>query len=79
MGTVGGVLLGMLVFFLLYVLSVGPAVVLMAGCPVVEPYFYAVYAPLVWLGDQVPWLGKALGAYADQWLRWVGFSGFGPP
>lgn len=50
---------------LLYVLSVGPAVLFLSGRPWAEPLL-DIYVPLEWAYEHTP-LREPLGAYVDLW------------
>ncbi|MBI5773769.1 MAG: hypothetical protein HZA89_08510 [Verrucomicrobia bacterium] len=51
----------------LYVLSVGPALVLVHKIPSSQPIVDAVYYPVVWLYKNTP-LKEPLNAYGGFWL-----------
>jgi hypothetical protein len=61
----------LLATIVLYVLSTGPAVWLRNRGAISQEQLLAVYAPLSWLYDVVPFFKDALDAYL--WL-WVGDS-----
>ena len=56
-----------LVILILYFLSIGPVTALTwIHTPRTLPVIVAVYAPVLWLGENTP-LGEPIGAYVRWW------------
>jgi hypothetical protein len=53
--------------FMLYLLSIGPAVLLASKTGRGEGLMEVLYAPVQWLGDYVPLLDAPLDAYISLW------------
>lgn len=65
---VGPVLAIILSALLLYVLSVGPVVVICANTHLLDlDTFRVIYSPLIWLGRQSETLGDLLYGYGLRW------------
>ncbi len=54
---------------LLYLLSIGPALLMAKNGVITSDQLHAAYAPLPWLVEKVPFLDSAIESYL--WL-WVG-------
>jgi hypothetical protein len=53
---------------LIYLLSVGPAVVIVVKAPKYRNQVRAIYTPMIWLHSHTP-LGKPMDRYLDFWER----------
>lgn len=65
------VAMALLVFVVVYVLSVGPVVVLVERWGTGEAVIEVVYRPLGWLHDNTP-LRQPVDAYLEFWQRVTG-------
>ena len=63
-----GVGIALIVLPLIYLLSVGPAVIIVVKVPSLRGPIHAVYAPMIWLHDHTS-LKKHMDTYLAFWER----------
>ena len=62
-----GILIAVVLIPLLYVLSIGPAVMLVNKTKISSKPFEVFYAPVIWVAENTS-LEKPLNRYAEWWL-----------
>ncbi|MEO5916552.1 MAG: hypothetical protein ABIS50_20110 [Luteolibacter sp.] len=67
-GRAGTTLSIVVISLLLYVLSVGPAVIVVSRNSYLLPYYMKIYAPINWLCKLAPSLNDPLSNYMDWWV-----------
>ena len=80
-GVAGCVVIGVIGFIVpvLYVLSIGPAVLVLANYPAAEPWMNPVYFPIVFVADNCSQAEDALAWYVDLWGGGVSVPATAPP